>query len=143
QPRHHRQAPSLLLRAGYRHRGGELRVAGPARSRPGDRHHRDPVERRADAQPLRPLGRVHGGVELVGADGLAPGGGGAMSTVNIRTLAPGTRITLEDGAIAEVVSNPNDGVWLFARYLTSPRDAALIGQEDMIFAQTVVAAEEG
>ena len=64
-----------------------------------------------------------------------------MSTVNIRTLAPGTRITLTDGAVAEVVSNPADGVWLFARYLAAS-DAALVGQEDMIFAQSVVAAED-
>lgn len=61
-----------------------------------------------------------------------------MSTVNIRSLAPGARITLDDGAVAEVVSNPADGVWLFARYLQSPRDPALIGQEEMIFAADVV-----
>ena len=58
--------------------------------------------------------------------------------INVRTLAPGTRVTLADGAVAEVVSNPADGVWLFARYLESPRDPALVGQEDMIFAQDVV-----
>jgi hypothetical protein len=59
--------------------------------------------------------------------------------INIRTLTPGTQVTLESGATAEIVSNPNDGVWLFARYVTSPRDPALVGQEDMIFAQDVVA----
>jgi hypothetical protein len=58
--------------------------------------------------------------------------------VNIRTLAPGTRIALLDGAVAEVVSNPADGVWVFARYIESPRDPTLIGQEEMIFAQDVV-----
>jgi hypothetical protein len=58
--------------------------------------------------------------------------------INIRSLPPGTRIALVDGAVAEVVSNPADGVWLFARYLESPRDPALIGQEEMIFAQDVV-----
>jgi hypothetical protein len=57
--------------------------------------------------------------------------------VNIRTLAPGTRIALLDGAVAEVVSNPADGVWVFARYIESPRDPTLIGQEEMIFAQDV------
>ena len=40
--------------------------------------------------------------------------------INIRTLAPGSRIVLADGAVAEIVSNPADGVWLFARYLESP-----------------------
>ena len=58
--------------------------------------------------------------------------------INIRSLAPGTQVTLESGATAEIVSNPNDGVWLFARYITSPHDPALVGQEDMIFAQDVV-----
>ncbi len=62
--------------------------------------------------------------------------------INIRALPPGTRITLADGAEAEIVSNPADGVWLFARYLTSPRDPALVGQEDMIFAADVIAIGE-
>jgi hypothetical protein len=59
--------------------------------------------------------------------------------INIRDLAPGTSIVLMGGAEAEVVDNPRDGVWLFARYLSSPRDPALVGQEEMIFAQDVVA----
>ena len=59
--------------------------------------------------------------------------------VNIRALPPGTRITLGDGAEAEILSNPADGVWLFARYLSSPHDPSLVGQEEMIFAQDVVA----
>ena len=58
--------------------------------------------------------------------------------INIRALPPGTRVVTGDGAVAEVVSNPADGVWLFARYLESPRDPSLIGQEEMIFAQDVV-----
>ena len=58
--------------------------------------------------------------------------------VNIRALAAGTQITLADGGVAEIVSNPADGVWVFARYLSSPRDPALVGQEEMIFAQDVV-----
>ena len=58
--------------------------------------------------------------------------------VNIRLLAPGTQIALVDGAIAEIVSNPLDGVWVFARYLSSPADPARVGSEDMIFAQDIV-----
>ena len=58
--------------------------------------------------------------------------------INIRDLAPGTRVVTGDGAVAEIVSNPQDGVWLFARYLESPRDASLVGQEEMIFAADVV-----
>jgi hypothetical protein len=58
--------------------------------------------------------------------------------INIRALAAGTRIGLADGAEAEIIDNPADGVWVFARYLSSPRDPALVGQEEMVFAQDVV-----
>jgi hypothetical protein len=58
--------------------------------------------------------------------------------VNLMRLEPGTTIGLADGATAEVVSNPLDGVWIYARYLSSPRDASLVGTEEMIFAQDIV-----
>ena len=58
--------------------------------------------------------------------------------VNIRALAVGTRVMLGSGAEVEIVSNPEDGVWLFGRYLSSAGDPAMVGQEDMIFAQDVV-----
>jgi hypothetical protein len=58
--------------------------------------------------------------------------------INVRQLEPGTTIGLSDGSTAEVVSNPLDGVWVFARYLSSPNDASVVGTEEMIFAQDVV-----
>jgi hypothetical protein len=58
--------------------------------------------------------------------------------IHIRDLAVGTRVVLGTGAEVEIVANPNDGVWLFARYLSSEGDPALIGQEEMIFVQDVV-----
>jgi hypothetical protein len=58
--------------------------------------------------------------------------------INVRLLAAGTRIVLDDGAVAEVVSNPLDGVWVFARYLSSPDDPTRVGSEEMIFAQDIV-----
>jgi hypothetical protein len=58
--------------------------------------------------------------------------------INIRDLAVGTRVMLGTGAEVEIVSNPKDGVWLFARYLSSADDPAMIGEEEMIFAQDVV-----
>ena len=58
--------------------------------------------------------------------------------INLRLLEPGTTIGLSDGATAEVVSNPMDGVWVFARYLSSPNDASVVGMEEMIFAQDIV-----
>ena len=57
--------------------------------------------------------------------------------VNARLLTPGMRVVLVDGAEAEIVSNPLDGVWVFARYLTSPADPSRVGNEDMIFAQDI------
>jgi hypothetical protein len=58
--------------------------------------------------------------------------------INLRLLEPGTKIGLSDGSTAEVVSNPLDGVWVFARYLSSPNDSSLVGTEEMIFAQNVM-----
>ena len=63
--------------------------------------------------------------------------------INVRLLETGTRVVLSDGSTVEVVSNPKDGIWLLARYLSSPRDAALVGTEDMIFAQDVVEISAG
>jgi len=83
----------------------------------------DPERLRA-AKPRRTYGRL---AEIAMSDG----------PVNVRDLAVGTRIVLVNGAEAEIVSNPNDGVWIFARYLTAPGDPVLVGQEEMIFAQDV------
>jgi hypothetical protein len=60
------------------------------------------------------------------------------SIINLRLLEPGTTISLSDGSTAEVVSNPLDGVWVFARYLSSPNDSSVVGTEEMIFAQNIV-----
>lgn len=63
--------------------------------------------------------------------------------INVRDLPAGTRVALADGGEAEIIDNPGDGVWVFARYLSSPRDPARVGEEDMVFAQDVVAVKEG
>ena len=60
--------------------------------------------------------------------------------VNTRLLTPGMQIVLVDGAVAEVISNPLDGVWVVARYLSSPADPSVVGSEEMIFAQDIVEA---
>jgi hypothetical protein len=56
--------------------------------------------------------------------------------INIRALAAGTRVVLISGAKVEVIDNPKDGVWIFARYLAAP-DPEMVGQEEMIFAQDI------
>ena len=58
--------------------------------------------------------------------------------INIRDLAVGIRVELSSGAEVEIVDNPKDGVWLSARYLSSPTNPSLVGQEEMVFAQEVI-----
>ena len=62
--------------------------------------------------------------------------------VNLLNLVPGEKLALSDGSTVEVVSNPGDGMWVFARYLSSPADPSQEGTEEMIFAQQVVALLE-
>ena len=57
--------------------------------------------------------------------------------INLITIEEGSTISTIGGATAEVVNNPKDGVWVFAKYLTSPEDPDLVGTEDMIFAQDI------
>ena len=61
--------------------------------------------------------------------------------INVRDLAPGSSVMLVGGAEVEIIDNPRDGMWLLARYLSSPRDPALVGREEMIFAPDVVAIQ--
>jgi hypothetical protein len=58
--------------------------------------------------------------------------------INIRDLGAGITVVLLSGAEAEIIDNPKDGVWLFARYLVCPDDPGRVGEEEMIFAQDVV-----
>jgi hypothetical protein len=51
----------------------------------------------------------------------------------------GTRVVLGSGAEVEIVANPGDGVWVFGRYLTAVDEGGAVGEEEMIFAQDVVA----
>jgi hypothetical protein len=66
-------------------------------------------------------------------------GGGMSGIVNVRDLAVGTHVTLASGAEVEIVSNPGDGVWVFGRYVSAADDPGMVGTEEMIFAQDVVA----
>ena len=58
--------------------------------------------------------------------------------VNVRLLKPGDKLKISHEATVVVVSNPMDGVWIFARYLSSLEDPSLEGTEDMIFAQDII-----
>jgi hypothetical protein len=58
--------------------------------------------------------------------------------INVMLIERGKKIVLADGATAEVISNPRDGVWLCARYVDFPGKPSLVGTDEMIFAQDVV-----
>lgn len=61
-----------------------------------------------------------------------------FKTVNLTTLLPGTRLRLADGAIVEIVENPQDGTWLICRYVEHPTMPELAdGREHSIFATDI------
>lgn len=60
------------------------------------------------------------------------------TVINILTLEPGTRVRLVGEALAEVVANPQDGVWLFLRYVAAPGNPNQVGTEEMVFAEDVL-----
>ena len=49
--------------------------------------------------------------------------------INIRLLGPGTRVVLEDGAVAEIVSNPLDGVCPLSHLARRPRQGRQRGND--------------
>ncbi|WP_459618447.1 hypothetical protein [Bordetella sp. 2513F-2] len=61
-----------------------------------------------------------------------------FKTVNLTSLTPGMRIRTADGAIAEIVENPQDGTWLICRYIEHPASPELVdGKEQPIFATDI------
>ncbi|MBV9458977.1 MAG: hypothetical protein JO141_15855 [Bradyrhizobium sp.] len=50
----------------------------------------------------------------------------------------GARLKLEDGVIAEVIENMEDGQWLQVRYLESPGRPAEVGRTELCHAQDVI-----
>jgi hypothetical protein len=60
-------------------------------------------------------------------------------TVILRDLPVGAKVRLRNGAIGEITGNPQDGAWIFLRYVESPTDPAKIGTEDMAFCTEVIA----
>ena len=60
------------------------------------------------------------------------------TVINVLTLEPGTRVRLVGDALAEVVANPQDGVWLFLRYVATPNSPDQVGTEEMVFAEDVL-----
>jgi hypothetical protein len=60
------------------------------------------------------------------------------AALNLLTLEPGTHVRLIGDVIAEVVDNPQDGVWLLLRYVSVPDSPDQVGSEEMVFAEDVI-----
>jgi hypothetical protein len=58
--------------------------------------------------------------------------------VNARELPVSSVVRLGNGATAEVIDNPRDGMWILVRFLSSESDPSSVGQEDMVLAPDVV-----
>jgi hypothetical protein len=58
--------------------------------------------------------------------------------VNVMDLKPGDRVRLAGDVVVEVISNPKDGIWIQARYLSVPDDPSQEGTEEMIFAEDMI-----
>jgi hypothetical protein len=61
------------------------------------------------------------------------------SALNLVHLPAGTRLRTNEGAIVELVENPQDGVWLICRYVEHPDQPELVcDAEQQVFAQDIV-----
>jgi hypothetical protein len=53
------------------------------------------------------------------------------ASINLATLEPGTKLTLTDGRVVEIVDNPKDGSWLVCCTAADRDDEVLIGAQDI------------
>lgn len=63
-------------------------------------------------------------------------------TINLLDLEPGMRVVLANGDKAEVVDNPQDGMWVICRYVDSPSDPGLLEAGEVpVFAPDIVGVD--
>lgn len=60
------------------------------------------------------------------------------AALNVLHIVAGTRLRLVGNSVVEVITNPQDGIWLLVRYLEAPDDPSRVGSEDMVFAEDVL-----
>ena len=51
----------------------------------------------------------------------------------LREAPIGTKLSLRDGSLVEIVGNPGDGGWVNVRYLESPTGSPAVGEEEWLF----------
>ncbi|HEX3245489.1 MAG TPA: hypothetical protein VHX16_08790 [Chloroflexota bacterium] len=59
-------------------------------------------------------------------------------TVILRNLPVGTKVSIRGGAVAEVTANPEDGGWIYVKYLESPSNPSKVGEEELVFCTDVL-----
>jgi hypothetical protein len=58
--------------------------------------------------------------------------------IDVTAIKVGTRLKLQEGVVAEVVENMEDGQWLQVRYLESPGRPGEVGTVELCHAQDVI-----
>lgn len=51
----------------------------------------------------------------------------------LREMPLGTKLSLHDGSVVEIVGNPGDGGWLNVKFLESGEHSPAVGEEEWIF----------
>ena len=58
--------------------------------------------------------------------------------IDVMGIKAGTRLKLQDGVVAEVIENMEDGQWLQVRYLEAPGRPTEVGMVELCHAQDVI-----
>ena len=58
--------------------------------------------------------------------------------IDVAAVKVGTRLQLQEGVVAEVMENMEDGQWLQVRYLESPGRPSEVGSVELCHAQDIV-----
>lgn len=57
-----------------------------------------------------------------------------LDTIDVWCSLPeGAKLTLNNGAVGEVIANPRDGGFILVRFEEHPDDPSKVGQEDYVF----------
>ena len=55
-------------------------------------------------------------------------------------LGVGTRVTLDSGCVAEVITPTVDGEWILVKYVSAPNAPNLVGTDDLCNVKEVVSS---
>jgi hypothetical protein len=66
-----------------------------------------------------------------------PAARGPSGAPQLRTVPIGTKLSLRDKSIVEIIGNPGDGGWVNVRYVESPSGSPAVGDEEWVFVTDV------